>query len=434
MSFENANRPQPIDQKTEILQRVQKVFISLLLFVGLNLSVAYVMGAEHEELPVVYHVYDEDEYVGELADIAILNEIIASKLDEAYEQFNSDDHMLGNQLSIVPEHVFRTRPEDEETIEVLKEKLFIQTEATIITIDGQLALYVKDEDTYDELIRRLKLQLVSEQDLMRLEASDYIMTTPQIVNNGEERVIDIVMNNRLETMTGVVRPEEVVTLEEALNFFNEEQLVEMEVHYELERTETIPFTKKVIKDPTLYIDDIKIIQEGVVGKKIVTELIRQQEDEVIDKFIKKEDIVVQPHIEVAIVGTKESPSRGTGTFMWPADGGYVSSHMGERWGSYHRGIDIARPTTRAVYAADNGVVTSAESHATYGNKVVINHNNGYETLYAHLASIDVTVGQTVGQGTTIGEMGSTGRSTGIHLHFEVTNYGELVNPLSMVGE
>lgn len=433
MSFENAKQPKLIDHKREVYQHVQKVFMSVVLLIGLNMSVDYVMGAENEVLPIVYHIYDDGAYVGELTNEEILDELIENKLAEAYAQFNSKDLIIGNQLSIVPEHVFTTRPEDEETIEVLKDKLFIQTEATMITVDGQSKLYVKDEDTYDEIIRRLKLQLVSEQELMKLEAREHVRRIPQSLDD-ERRVIDIVMNKSVETTTGIVSPDEVVTLEEALKHFNEEKLVEMEVHYEVEKTETIPFDKKVIKDPTLFIDEYTIIQEGTAGEKVVTERIRQQNGEVIDKFVKNEEIVVQPHIEVAIVGTKESPTRGTGTFIWPADGGYISSQMGERWGAYHRGIDIARPTTRTVLAADNGVVTSAERHETYGNKVVIDHNNGYETLYAHLASIDVAVGQTVRQGTTIGEMGSTGRSTGIHLHFEVTNYGELINPLSMVSE
>ena len=126
------------------------------------------------------------------------------------------------------------------------------------------------------------------------------------------------------------------------------------------------------------------------------------------------------------------PSRGTGTFAWPAVGGYVSSKMGARWGRVHQGIDIARPSSRTILAADNGVVTKAGKHSTYGNRIVIKHNNGYETLYAHLSSIDVSVGQTVPQGTKIGVMGSTGRSTGIHLHFEVFKNGTNIDPMSVL--
>ena len=75
-------------------------------------------------------------------------------------------------------------------------------------------------------------------------------------------------------------------------------------------------------------------------------------------------------------------------------------------------------------------VPSAGKHSTYGNYVVINHNNGFETLYAHLSRIDVEVGQVLEQGSALGQMGSTGRSTGTHLHFEVHKNGKEVNPLS----
>lgn len=104
--------------------------------------------------------------------------------------------------------------------------------------------------------------------------------------------------------------------------------------------------------------------------------------------------------------------------------------MGSRWGSYHRGIDIARPSNYNIKASDNGVVTAVGWEGTYGQRIVINHNNGYETVYAHLSEIKVSVGQVVPQGSVIGIMGSTGRSTGTHLHFEVHKNGALVDPLS----
>src|SRR5699024_10251340 len=103
----------------------------------------------------------------------------------------------------------------------------------------------------------------------------------------------------------------------------------------------------------------------------------------------------------------------------------------ERWGRTHKGIDIARPSNRAILAADHGVVTSAGYNSGgYGNKIVINHNNGMKTIYAHLDSISVKSGQKVEKGMEIGVMGSTGRSTGIHLHFEVYKNGKLKNPMS----
>ncbi|MGM8212005.1 murein hydrolase activator EnvC family protein [Virgibacillus sp. W0430] len=122
---------------------------------------------------------------------------------------------------------------------------------------------------------------------------------------------------------------------------------------------------------------------------------------------------------------------GGGVLGWPTKGGYISSHMGPRGGRMHKGMDIARTdrsTSPPIYAADGGTVVSAGYSGAYGNKVVINHNNGMQTVYAHLASLNVSAGQNVSRGTKLGIMGRTGRSTGIHLHFEVYVNGKLQNP------
>lgn len=124
---------------------------------------------------------------------------------------------------------------------------------------------------------------------------------------------------------------------------------------------------------------------------------------------------------------------GGGVLAWPTQGGYISSHMGNRGGRLHKGIDIARTnrsTSPPIFAADSGTVVSAGSSGAYGNRVVIDHNNGMRTIYAHLSSISVKSGQNVSRGSKIGVMGATGRSTGIHLHFEVYVNGSLQNPMN----
>lgn len=124
---------------------------------------------------------------------------------------------------------------------------------------------------------------------------------------------------------------------------------------------------------------------------------------------------------------------GSGVLGWPTQGGYISSYMGPRWGKMHKGIDIARTdrsTSPPIFAADSGTVEVATfNNGGFGNLVIINHGNGMKTLYAHLASIDVKAGQKVTKGQKIGIMGTTGRSTGIHLHFEVHVNGQPQNPM-----
>ena len=128
-------------------------------------------------------------------------------------------------------------------------------------------------------------------------------------------------------------------------------------------------------------------------------------------------------------------ANATGSFLWPvASYVYVSSRFGLRVHPItgekksHTGIDIASNQGTAVYASDGGSVTLAGWNGGYGNCIMIDHGNGYVTLYGHLSSISVSVGQTVSQGATIGAVGSTGNSTGPHLHFEVLKNGTRIDP------
>jgi len=121
---------------------------------------------------------------------------------------------------------------------------------------------------------------------------------------------------------------------------------------------------------------------------------------------------------------------GGGWFIWPADNRYLS---GNDYWSGHLAIDIAAGTGAAIYAADAGVVVFAGWNSNgYGNVVMIDHMNGYHTVYAHLSAINVSCGSNVAQGNIIGRAGSTGNSTGPHLHFEVRYLGGFLNPWTVL--
>lgn len=145
------------------------------------------------------------------------------------------------------------------------------------------------------------------------------------------------------------------------------------------------------------------------------------------------DGVKPQEIQVAPRTRQITPDAGTvvasGTFVWPASGTITQNFY---W--YHKGIDIANRAAPDVLAADSGKVIAAGwlDGYGYGNRVIIDHGNGYRTLYAHLQRIYVVTGQTVARGNAIGKMGSTGRSTGTHLHFEVYRNGVQVGPLSVL--
>ncbi|MBE3067623.1 MAG: peptidoglycan DD-metalloendopeptidase family protein [Chloroflexi bacterium] len=116
---------------------------------------------------------------------------------------------------------------------------------------------------------------------------------------------------------------------------------------------------------------------------------------------------------------------GSTAFVWPTGNHFLSGN--EYWGG-HLGIDIAAGLGAPIWAADAGVVTMAQVYGGYGNMVMIDHGNGYITVYGHLSQINVVPCQGIGAGQLIGLAGSTGNSTGPHLHFEVRLNGGFVNP------
>lgn len=127
-------------------------------------------------------------------------------------------------------------------------------------------------------------------------------------------------------------------------------------------------------------------------------------------------------------GTVADGAIGIGAFIWPANNRFLSG-FDYSPATNHAGIDIDGDLGDAIYAADNGVVVYAGwNNWGYGNVVVINHGNGWQTLYAHLSAYNVACGQSIWQGTVIGAFGNTGKSSGPHLHYEMMYNGTKVNP------
>lgn len=188
--------------------------------------------------------------------------------------------------------------------------------------------------------------------------------------------------------------------------------------------------------------ELKEMEELIAEQKAEAEALKDELDEKkkrLEKLVKqlKKEAKELAELEAEIF---EEPAKvsagmlaGNGLLGWPAVGGYISSYYGKRWGKLHKGIDIARTnrsTKPAILAAEAGVVEVAGYHQRgYGNQVIIDHGNGLKTLYAHLDSITVQAGDRVKRGDKIGIMGATGNSTGIHLHFEVHENGEVKNPI-----
>lgn len=197
--------------------------------------------------------------------------------------------------------------------------------------------------------------------------------------------------------------------------------------------ESVPNTMIEVEDASLYIGQSRIVDYGSDGwHKITADITRINgiEDEAL-RVLKKEEMLSNPVPGEIHIGITPVPKGiGSGYFSWPVSGARITSGFGPRWGSTHTGVDLAITLGTPVRASDEGrVVFAGWNSGGYGNLIKVDHGNGYQTWYAHLSKIYVRNGEVVSKGEVIGAVGSTGNSTGPHLHFEVRISGSPKNPL-----
>lgn len=223
--------------------------------------------------------------------------------------------------------------------------------------------------------------------------------------------------------------EDPVTKGSKLKVLEKAPLIEMSLEEVVVNVEDVPFQTVTKEDDTMIKTQRQVERAGVPGQRETSVRIQSQNGKIISSIVEGSRMSREAVDEIVRVGTKQSLA--TGKFINPTVGRFTSP-FGPRWGRFHYGIDIANSVGTDIKAADGGIVTRAGSAGSYGNLIIIDHQNGTSTRYAHLSRIDVKVGQAVEQGQSIAKMGNTGRSTGSHLHFEVRVGGVAQNPLNYV--
>lgn len=199
-------------------------------------------------------------------------------------------------------------------------------------------------------------------------------------------------------------------------------------------TEAIECPVEEVEDDSMYEGTTKVLTQGEEGESLVTADISYVNGQERSRTVVDQQTVREPTTTTMAVGTKERPrTMPTGTYIWPISG-RINSYFGYRtiFGgrSYHSGLDIDGYHGQTIVASDGGKVTYAGWKSGYGYIVIISHGSGVETYYAHCSSLLVSAGTEVYQGQAIARVGSTGRSTGDHCHFEIRINGTAVNPLS----
>ncbi len=239
------------------------------------------------------------------------------------------------------------------------------------------------------------------------------------------------------------------------DFITRFELVKQMAAYDQSVIEDLKTTKATIEQETKAIEEKKIAQENALEtleNNVSTLKKKQSQSEaLIDSFDQKtaENIKAIQAAEAAEAELQEEIRRALanssnetfvgGQFLWPVQGYYtITSPFGYRThpttGVYklHTGVDIAgsKISGKPILAANSGTVIKAGYNRGYGNYVVIDHGGGYSTLYGHASKLAVSAGQSISRGDTIAYVGTTGYSTGYHLHFEIIENGEYKDPLS----
>ncbi|WP_051280543.1 M23 family metallopeptidase [Anaerovorax odorimutans] len=194
--------------------------------------------------------------------------------------------------------------------------------------------------------------------------------------------------------------------------------------------EAIPYEIAYEDVSTKYEGENTVKMQGSNGEKEVVARIIKNNGVEVDKKEISSSIIKEPVSQIVLRGTKKLPPLvGTGTFIYPVRG-TITSRFGPRWGGFHPAIDIGASTGTPIKASDGGKVIFSGYSGSYGYMIKIDHGGNKVTLYAHCSKIFVKVGDRVYQGQHIANVGSTGNSTGPHVHFEVQINGQQKNPLN----
>ncbi len=272
----------------------------------------------------------------------------------------------------------------------------------VISSEEAVATATKQEETN-------KIYTVKSGDSLSEIADTYGLTTARLCEiNGFSTSQTIYIDQ--EIIVSVPEPDLGITTKEGIVY---------EEDYEADPT--------IIENDDWYTTESVTLEEGTVGHREVNAVVTYENGIATSQNMIHTTVMVESTPAVVEQGTIIPP-----TYIKPISGGTYSSGFGKRWGRMHKGVDWAVPTGTTVFASSAGVVEYAGWSSGYGYNVLISHPDGRKTRYAHLSKVLVSVGQSVEQGETIAKSGSTGRSTGPHLHFEILINGTQVNPLNYI--
>ncbi|ACM59341.1 murein DD-endopeptidase MepM/ murein hydrolase activator NlpD [Caldicellulosiruptor bescii] len=406
-----------------------------------------------------YAVLLNGSVVGYVKDKTEAQKLFSNLKEEISSKHRTDEFVFQNkpQLKEIPPGQYKSTSLDslkntiiEKGVVLLKRyALFVNTKAYMVFENPQIphkvllklkSVYYKNEAQSARFLEKVEIKPVYVKPSVSVATEDQALTK---IMFGKDEVIeytikegdtlwdlarkyDISVDDIFASNPGLtekIMPGQKIKLSKMTPLIN--VVLEKEVEFE----DVLPKQVKVIKSENYYTTQTIVKQEGKDGRAKIKAKIVYMNGLEYDRKILFQQILQRPVDRVVVVGTKKPPRYfATGRFSYPV-WGLLTSRFGYRGREFHEGIDLAVPWGSNVYAADGGVVEFAGWSGGYGKLIIINHQNGYKTYYGHLSRFLVSPGQKVAKGQLIAKSGSTGRSTGPHLHFEVRKNGVPQNPL-----
>lgn len=296
-------------------------------------------------------------------------------------------------------------PEDIK-IPVLLANGEVMTRPCYVTVDGENVALVDSEKTAEKVMEQVK--------------SEYKNETTVNVRIREKTDVE-----NMELENGDRKPD-VLTENEAARQLVEEEAVTVETVEVVAEGTTLEYETVTTESDELMPGEKQVVQRGEDGFLIETKKIVKENGNPVSEQVIDEKVIAEAIPEIVISGTYElSP---------PLAQMRITSEFGPRWGRLHNGVDLGMTAGTPIYAAKAGTVTYAGYSGGFGNLVKIDHGGGMETYYAHCSSLIAAEGMTVEKGEIIAAVGSTGNSTGPHLHFEVRMAGQPCDPMQWIEE
>lgn len=434
----------------------------LLLLVGILTVVALVSGYIYFPR-IAYAVFIDNNVIGIVKEQEEIDKVIKEIKNEMKKKYNKEIK-LGQEIII---EKIRADKDELTSIEVIKANLYnildFKIDAYTINIDGKDLVYLESKNEAEKLLQELKEKyVIKNEEVKEIGFVERVEIKPCEIDINKSMSFEDALNYILlggeEIQKYKVKPGDTawdiaikfgLGLEDLVKANPEINLDKLQIGQEIslnvlkpyinvktieikEYEEKIPFNLTYEQSSAIYIGEKKIKRSGKEGKKKVYVELVKINGLLNQKNIIKEEILKEPIDAIVLKGTKERPkTMAYGTFNIPSRG-RLTSRFGRRWGKKHKGIDIAGPVGTPIKAADGGMVVTTGWIKGYGRTVIIDHENGYKTLYAHANTIKVKNGQRVYRGQIIATIGTSGRVTGPNLHFEVHKNNVPVNPLKYV--